>query len=164
MEEHNFNFDFSLLSDWDTTRLDAAGIRVSKASIAEALASCQSALSQMNATQINDEVREIEKSFSSGDFPEKVISFVNNKKRFKQQQSYFKEQQEDWDISACTKEDCPHRQECNLNFTSFEICIWSIIHCRLNKSQELMEIIEEIALYMKKADKELEDRLENKSF
>lgn len=49
-----------------------------------------------------------------------------------------------WEIDACTKEDCPQRQQCNLNFTSHEICIWSVLHCRLNKPEELLSIIKEI--------------------
>lgn len=141
-------------------------LTISTAPLAEALTSCQSVLSQMdtvNSSQISDEVKEIDKSFSNGDFPEKVLSFVKKKDHINLKPKRFGDDSI-WEIDACTKEDCPQRQQCNLNFTSHDICIWSILHCRLSNPEELLSIIKEIASYMKKADKELEDRLGNKSF
>ena len=141
-------------------------LTISTSPIDEALTSCQSVLSQMdtvNSSQISNEVKEIDQSFSNGDFPEKVLSFVKKKDYSNLKPKTFGNPTI-WEINACTKEDCPQRQQCNLNFTSHKTCIWSVLHCRLNKYVELFSIIEEIALYMKKADKELGDRLENKSF
>lgn len=165
MSDKKLKANFSLNDPVLNALLDAAQITISTAPIERALTECQKILGQMdtvNSSQISSDVKEIDASFSNGDFPEKVISFVDKKDL--RAKKFGDNNPDKWDISACTKEDCPHRQQCNLNFTSYEICIWSIVHCRLNKPQELLDIIKEIAIYMKKVDKELGDKLENKGF
>lgn len=139
-------------------------LTISTAPLTEALVDCRNVLSQMdtiNSSQISNEVKEIDQSFSNGDFPEKVLSFVEKQDYDKLKPKMFGNS---WDIDACLKEDCSQRQQCNLTFTSHKMCIWSVIHCRLNNLEELLSIIKEIAMYMKNADEELGERLENKSF